>query len=123
MPIAETIRPYETLIRHNPDGSIGAHHQSIYELTKDGIVLSSKIQPPVQLSVAGEEGLPLADILGETTAAALLAAEAAQAARAKAEAELATVKTQLEAATAQSATLRQQLDAVRAELAALKGVV
>jgi len=123
MTIIEQTRAYETLIRHHADGSIGAHHVRIYEVVKDGIVLSSKIQPPVQLSVAGEEGLPLADILGETTAAALLAAEAAQAARAKAEAELATVKTQLEAATAQSTTLRQQLDAVRAELAALKGVV
>lgn len=123
MAINETTRPYETLIRHNPDGSIGAHHQRLYELIKDGVVLSSQIQAPVQLSVAGEEGLPLAEILGETATAALLATEAAQAARANAEAELATVKSQLEAATAQSATLRQQLDAVRAELAVVKGVV
>lgn len=134
MAITETTRPYETLIRHNPDGSIGAHHQRLYEVVKDGTVLSSQIQPPVQLSVAGEEGLPLAEILSETTAAALLATEAAQIARATAEAELAAVKAQLDAAAAAAtvlqkkltaageelATSRQQLEAAQAELAALK---
>lgn len=119
MDIIETTRPYETLIRHHADGSIGAHHQRLYELIKDGVTLSSQMQAPVQLSVAGEEGLPLADILGETTAAALLATEAAQTARAKAEAELTTAKAQLDAATAQAATLLQQLDTARAELVAL----
>lgn len=99
MNIIETTRPYETLIRHNADGSIGAHHQRIYELIKDGQVLTSQLQPPVQLSVAGEQGVPLAQVLGDAAAAALLANE-------KTQTELFMVKAQLAAAQAELAKLK-----------------
>lgn len=99
MPIIETTRPYETLIRHNQDGSIGAHHVRIYEVIKDGQVLSSQLQSPIPLAVAGEQGVPLAQVLGEAAAVALLANE-------KAQAELAAVKAQLAAAQAELAKLK-----------------
>lgn len=99
MPITETTRPYETLIRHNADGSIGAHHIKIYEVVKDGQVLTSQLQPPEPLSVAGGQGMPLAAILGETTAAALRAAERSQA-------QLSVVQSQLAAALAELAQLK-----------------
>ncbi|WP_144372638.1 hypothetical protein [Vogesella urethralis] len=99
MPIIETTRAYETLIRHHADGSIGAHHVRIYEVVKDGQVLTSQVQPPVPLSVAGEQGVPLAQVLGEAAAAALLATE-------KAQAELAAVKAQLAAAQSELEKLK-----------------
>lgn len=99
MSIIETTRPYETLIRHNADGTIGAHHVRIYEVVKDGQVLTSQLQSPVQLVVAGEQGVALAQVLGEATTAALLSAERAQA-------ELVTVKAQLAAAQAELAKLK-----------------
>lgn len=99
MPIIETTRAYETLIRHHADGSIGAHHVRIYEVIKDGQVLTSQLQPPVQLSVAGEQGVPLAEVLGDAAAAALLANE-------KAQVELAAVKAQLVAAQTELAKLK-----------------
>lgn len=99
MPIIETTRAYETLIRHHADGSIGAHHVRIYEVVKDGQVLTSQLQPPVPLSVAGEQGVPLAQVLGEAAAAALLATE-------KAQAELAAVKAQLAAAQSELEKLK-----------------
>jgi hypothetical protein len=99
MTIIEQTRAYETLIRHHADGSIGAHHVRIYEVVKDGQVLTSQLQPPVPLSVAGEQGVPLAQVLGEAAAAALLANE-------KAQVELASVKAQLATAQAELAKLK-----------------
>ena len=97
--IEERIRAEETLIRHHADGSIGAHHVRIYEVVKDGQVISAQLQTPIPLSVASEQGLPLATVLGEATVAALLAAEQAQA-------QLAQVQSQLAAALAELAQLK-----------------
>lgn len=99
MNIIEQTRAYETLFRHHADGSIGAHHVRIYEVVKDGQVLTSQLLPPVPLSVAGEQGVPLAQVLGEAAAAALLATE-------KAQAELAAVKAQLAAAQSELEKLK-----------------
>ena len=99
MTIIEQTRAYETLIRHHADGSIGAHHVRIYEVVKDGQVLTSQLQSPIPLAVAGEQGVPLAQVLGDAAAAALLANE-------KAQAELAAVKAQLAAAQAELAKLK-----------------
>ncbi len=69
MAITERTRPYETLIRHNNDGSVSAHHQTIAEVMKDGAVLVATVSAPIALlDVAAE----LEPIIG----AALIAAVA-----------------------------------------------
>lgn len=58
--------PYETLIRHNPDGSIGAQHQKIKRYYDDDTeppeLINEKIQAPVQLNVVAGE---LAAVVGQ----------------------------------------------------------
>lgn len=45
----EKTRTYETLIRHNADGTVAAHHQTINEVLKDGVVISATVNSPVAL--------------------------------------------------------------------------
>lgn len=65
MALTEKTRPYETLIRHNPDGSIGAHHQTITEILRDKVVIQGSVNDPIPLNVAdGKDGLNLSEVLG-----------------------------------------------------------
>ncbi len=66
MALEQRERPYETLIRHNDDGSIGAHHVTIREILLDGVVINATINAPVPV-----DGQALADVLGADLAAAL----------------------------------------------------
>lgn len=66
MALTERTRPYETLIRHNDDASIGAHHVEINEVLRDGVVISAARNPPTAV-----DGAALAAILGADLAAAL----------------------------------------------------
>lgn len=76
--LSERTRAYETLIRHHENGLIGAHHQTITEIMRDGVVFQATINPPQQLaSYEGEAGTSLSTILGETVAPALLQLDAA----------------------------------------------
>ncbi len=69
MALTEKTRPYETLIRHNPDGSIGAHHQTITEILRDKVVIQGSLNDPIPLNVAdGKDGLNLSKVLGEALA-------------------------------------------------------
>lgn len=80
MALSERTRPYETLIRHNADGTIGAHHLQITEILRDKAIISATIGEALPLSVAeGQNGLKLADVIGEAAAAALTQAETLQA--------------------------------------------
>ncbi|KTT33809.1 hypothetical protein SB18R_03210 [Pseudomonas oryzihabitans] len=73
MALEERSRPYETMIRHNPDGSIGAHHKRITEILRDGAVISANVEAAVSLAVAeGQDGLKLSEVLGEALPIALL---------------------------------------------------
>lgn len=110
MAITERTRPYETLIRHNQDGSIGAHHQTIYELLKGGEIISSTINSPEQLSVAdGENGLLLSAVLGAATAAAIKQVEG--------------ITTQLQSALADNSELETRLAAAATEIESLKATL
>lgn len=76
MALTERTRPYETLIRHNADGSIGAHHVQITEILRDKSIISASIGEALPLAVAeGQNGLKLADVLGEAASAALTQVE------------------------------------------------
>lgn len=93
MEITERTRPYETLIRHNDNGTIGAHHQTISEIVKDGMVINASINPPQQLSVAdGQDGLLLSDVIGDAATAALKEIELLKAQLQAANDELAQIK-------------------------------
>lgn len=66
MAIAERTRPYETLIRHNADGTIGSHHKLINEVLRDGVVIMAN-----ELAPEPVEGAALEAVLGQATVAAL----------------------------------------------------
>lgn len=66
MALTERTRPYETLIRHNNDASIGAHHVTITEVLRDGVVINATLAPPVPIEAETLQG-----ILGADLAAAL----------------------------------------------------
>lgn len=66
MALTERTRPYETLIRHNANGPVGAHHQTITEILRDGAVVSASVNPPVTVVDQG-----LDDLLSQTLTAAL----------------------------------------------------
>lgn len=83
--------PYETLIRHNEDGSIGSHHRQIKYFYDDEVdppeLVSSRILAPVPLDGAGLEAVVGQAFVQATAQIAALQArvaelEAAQAARA-----------------------------------------
>lgn len=72
MALTERDRPYETLIRHHEDGSIGAHHVRINEILRDGIVIQASVGTAIPLATAdGQGGLKLSEVLGEATSLAL----------------------------------------------------
>lgn len=79
MALSERTRPYETLIRHKEDGTIGAHHVQITEILRDKTIISATIGEALPLAVAeGQNGLKLADVIGEAAAAALTQVETLQ---------------------------------------------
>lgn len=79
MALSERTRPYETLIRHKEDGTIGAHHVQITEILRDKIIISATIGEALPLAVAeGQNGLKLADVIGQAAAAALTQVETLQ---------------------------------------------
>lgn len=79
MALTERTRPYETLIRHKEDGTIGAHHVQITEILRDKVIISATIGEALPLAVAeGQNGLKLADVIGQAAAAALTQVETLQ---------------------------------------------
>lgn len=96
MAFSQRLRPYETLIRHNPDGSIGSHHVRINEGFDDvtGQIYFANLLPPEPLDGAGLEAVVGQAFVQATAQIAALQArvaelEAAQAAAVAAEEEAA----------------------------------
>lgn len=107
MALIERERPYETLIRHNGNGTIGAHHIRITEVLRDGVVISASVGAAVSLAVAdGQSGLKLSDVLGEAATLALKQLEA--------------VTTQNQTLTWQAEQTRQQLESANALIEQLR---
>ena len=50
MALSERTRPYETLIRHKEDGTIGAHHVQITEILRDKVIISATIGEALPLT-------------------------------------------------------------------------
>lgn len=112
MALTERTRPYETLIRHNPDGSIGAYHKQITEVLRNGVVIPGAVEgDPIPLAVAdGQAGLKLSEVLGEAASLALLRVEAVQAEKTQMELTLQQMQGELAQAQATIEAQRQELE-------------
>ena len=100
MAITKTNTPYEFLVRWT-DGTIaGAHVRFLETISEDGTVLTQKEGNAMPVSMAGEAGYPLADILSSIQTQAIIEREDAVAAKATAEAALAQAIADKDAAVA-----------------------
>lgn len=114
MTIEKTSRPYEFLVRWGGDGTIqGAHIQFIDEVKDGDEILAAKVGHAQVVSLAGETGFPLADVLTELHCSALAAMDVANATSAQAQA---AQRAEQEKCTA----MQSKLDAVTAELSMVK---
>ena len=116
--------PYETLIRHNSDGSIGAHHQKIKRYFDDETeppeLINERIQPPVQLDVAGGE---VAAVVGQAFVQATAQIAAMEVLVAAANAAAAAASGQLEVASATIAQRDVSIADLEAQVAALQAII
>ena len=123
MTITQSKTPNEFLVRWSDAGVIqGAHIVFREAITEDGAELSSKILPAQPVSLAGEAGFPLGDVLDilQSDALGTLEAKDAEIATLKADAEkaktdaaqaLSAMTAERDAAIAQAAALQAQIDA------------
>ena len=93
MALEERTRAYETLIRHNADGTVNAHHHTISEVLRDGVVISAVVSDAKSIGSSD-----LASALGEATTAALSENEALKSRVAALQAQLVKLEQQLQAA-------------------------
>lgn len=117
MALSERTRPYETLIRHKDDGTIGAHHVQITEILRDKTIISATIGEAMPLAVAeGQNGLKLADVIGQAAAAALTQVETLQGQVSTLTTERDSLAQQVQQGAGQAdqlQALQQQLEAVQ----------
>lgn len=69
---SQRLRNYETLLRHHENGSVSAHHQTISEVMRDGVVIAATVSAPVPLSSVADE---LEPIIGAAVIAAVADAD------------------------------------------------
>jgi hypothetical protein len=75
--ITKTQTPHEFLIRWDDAGKLSGAHIAFREaITDDGVEIASKFGDPLPVSMAGESGFPLADVLGMINVSALADGEA-----------------------------------------------
>ena len=78
MAFEERTRPYEFLVRWGENGAIqGAHVALITEILKDGAVVSAQAGYAQPVSLAGEVGFPIAEVLDAVHVGALAALDLA----------------------------------------------
>ncbi|SEO42283.1 hypothetical protein [Pseudomonas sp. Snoq117.2] len=113
MALTERTRPYETLIRHHDNGTIGAHHVQITEILRDKVIISASIGEALPLAVAeGQNGLKLSDVIGQAAAAALTQVQTLQGQLAATAAERDELSKQVE----QGAGLGDQVQALQQQV-------
>ena len=104
MAITKTTTPYEFLVRWNNGALSGAHVRFLETISEDGVVLTQKEGNAMPVSMAGEAGYPLADVLTAVQQTALADLAAAQATASSATAAIATKDATI-------ASLQAQIDA------------
>lgn len=113
----EETTPYEVLLRFNEGQLSGAHYQTITQVKRDGLSISSQIDTPQQLAlIEGEEGQMLGEVLGEITAAAIIDNQVLTAA-------MDAKSQELESASAHNSELTVQLEQVSGALTAANSKV
>ena len=112
--------PYELLFRWNDGALAGAHIQFVETIRKDGVVISQQVGHAQPVSMSGETGFPLADVLSTVQADAVAARDSAIAALAAKSAEFAAAT---EAHTAAMAAKDAELAALRTQVEALQSQV
>ena len=121
MPITKSKTPNEFLVRWSDTGTIqGAHIVFREAVIEDGTELSSKLLPTQPVSLDGEAGFPLSDVLAEVQASALATIEARDAEIAALKADAAQAKTDADAALSAANAAR---DAALAQVANLQAQV
>jgi len=95
MAIVKQQTPYEFLVRWDNGVVVGAHIRFLERLVEDGAVISEKEGHAKPVSLAGEAGFPIADILSLVQTNALADLATAQAALAVSEAKVAALQAQL----------------------------
>ena len=92
MAITKTTQPYEFLVRWRDGAISGTHIRFLETILEDGVVLAQKEGNAMPVSLAGEAGYPLADVLSAVQKSALVDLEKAKEALATAEAAIAAVQ-------------------------------
>lgn len=112
----ETKQPYEFLVRWDANGNLsGAHIGFRNVVTRDGQPFTETIDPVMPVSMAGGSGFPLADVLSQLQADAIVRGDALQA-------DLAAKNAELKASQDQVTALQADLAAKQAEIDALTQV-
>ena len=110
MPITKSKTPNEFLVRWSDAGVIqGAHIVFREAIAEDGTELSSKMLPAQPVSLAGEAGFPLADVLDILQADALGTIEAK-------DAEIEALKADAEKAKTDAAAEKSRADGLQAQI-------
>ena len=91
MAITKTTQPYEFLVRWRDGAISGAHIRFLDTILEDGVVLAQKEGNAMPVSLSGEVGYPLADVLTAVQQSALVELEKAKEALATAEASRQTL--------------------------------
>ena len=92
MAITKTTQPYEFLVRWRDGAISGAHIRFLETVLEDGVVLAQKEGNAMPVSLAGEAGYPLADVLSAVQTSALVELEKVKEALATAEATIAAAQ-------------------------------
>ena len=96
MSITKTKTPHEFLVRWNDSGSLSGAHVAFREaISEDGTEISSKFLAPEPVAIGGNAGFPLADVLDAIHTTAL--------------ADVADLKTQVEALTKERDELKSKV--------------
>ena len=112
----ESKKPYELLVRWGADGKLsGAHVGFITRTLKDGAEIAHTIEPVMPVAVGAATGFPLLEILQQVQVDAIVACDAAVAAKGVAVAERDAAVTAKDAAIVERDAVTVERDAVIAE--------
>lgn len=117
MAITKTNTPYEFLVRWNNGAVAGAHIRFLETISENGTVLTQKEGPAMPVSMAGEAGFPIADILTSLQAQALTERDAAVATLAAKDAQIVALQAQVGAYTPPASALGTTVTARQIRLA------
>lgn len=105
MSIVKQQTPYEFLVRWTNGAVAGAHIRFLERLVEDGVVISEKQGHAQPVSLAGETGFPISDVLNVVQVSALSDLKTAQDALAASEAKVASLQAQIDAYTPPAPTV------------------